>query len=132
MGKLINYLDRAFYPEVKNEWDNRGFSEFVISCLQPEHELLDFGAGRGRLDYMDFRDHCRRVKGVDVDPIVLETPLLHQSGVISLKDEKIPFADAEFDLVCSLNVLEHLTNPKQAFREVCRVLRSGGQQPAIP
>ena len=36
------------------------------------------------------------------------------------------FADAEFDLVLSLDVMEHIPEPELAFKEIWRTLRPGG------
>jgi len=38
------------------------------------------------------------------------------------------FPDARFDLVITQDVLEHLFDPKAAFREIARTLRPGGAQ----
>jgi len=40
--------------------------------------------------------------------------------------EHLPFADASFDMVVSVWVLEHLETPENVFAEVWRVLRPGG------
>jgi SAM-dependent methyltransferase len=41
-------------------------------------------------------------------------------------DERLPFADATFDAVVSLEGIEHLLLPAQCLAEFCRVLRPGG------
>jgi SAM-dependent methyltransferase len=40
--------------------------------------------------------------------------------------ERLPFGDAEFDLVWCKQVLEHAENPRALLADVARVLRSGG------
>jgi len=40
--------------------------------------------------------------------------------------QNLPFEEAEFDVVISDQVLEHLPNPKRAIEESFRVLRPGG------
>lgn len=41
-------------------------------------------------------------------------------------DQRLPFADASFDVVTCWAVLEHLREPHHAVREIFRVLRPGG------
>ena len=40
-------MDKFFYPGYSDAWDNKLFYEFVRNKIQPEHRVLDFGAGRG-------------------------------------------------------------------------------------
>jgi SAM-dependent methyltransferase len=90
--------------------------------------VLDLGAGAGIVKETRFGGECcktvTRVVGVDPDPRVLENPYLDEAAVGV--GEKIPFADATFDVVFSNNVLEHLDAPQAVFQEVFRVLKPGG------
>jgi ubiquinone/menaquinone biosynthesis C-methylase UbiE len=39
---------------------------------------------------------------------------------------RLPYDDASFDAVVASEIIEHLENPREAFSEVARVLKSGG------
>lgn len=98
---------------------------FILERLRPEHTLLDLGAGAGIIAEMNFGDKAARVCGLDPDPRVVENPYLHEAKVGL--GEKIPWPDETFDIVIADNVLEHLDNPAQVFREIARVLKPGGR-----
>jgi SAM-dependent methyltransferase len=40
--------------------------------------------------------------------------------------ERLPFGDGEFDLICAMDVIEHVEDHEGAFREVSRTLAPGG------
>lgn len=73
---------------------------------------------------MNFKGLAASVCGVDLDPRVVENPMLDEGRVANA--DRIPYEDSRFDVVFSDNVLEHLDNPLQVFREVERVLKPGG------
>jgi SAM-dependent methyltransferase len=53
-------------------------------------------------------------------------PYGNQAVLLWCPAERLPFADNTFDVVCSLEALEFMTNPQAALREMARVLRPGG------
>lgn len=73
---------------------------------------------------MNFRGLPAQICGVDLDPRVVDNPMLDEGRVANA--DGIPYEDNRFDVVFSDYVLEHLEDPLQVFREVVRVLKSGG------
>jgi 2-polyprenyl-3-methyl-5-hydroxy-6-metoxy-1,4-benzoquinol methylase len=40
--------------------------------------------------------------------------------------QQLPFDDASFDVVCCLEVIEHVADPRACLRELARIVRAGG------
>jgi SAM-dependent methyltransferase len=137
-GKTLTRL----YPEVCAGGFTRrdGFVEFytrVNALLDSDSEVLDFGAGRGlwateplsdlHKRLRAFHERVARVRGVDVDPVVLQNPTLESAQVIE-PGGVLPFDDDTFDLVVADYVLEHVDKADAATvaGELVRVLRPGG------
>jgi SAM-dependent methyltransferase len=90
------------------------FSQIMLS--HPEaHTVLDLGCGAGKRVSFEYLG-CQYV-GMD-------TPG-HQSDIAG-DAHFLPFKDAQFDVVFSYAVLEHLYNPFVALNEVRRVLKPDG------
>lgn len=124
MASATDWIDRRFYPGHRNNWDDWLFRERVLAHIMPGTVVLDLGAGAGIVEQMDFRHHGARICGVDLDPRVVDNPMLDEGRVADAGG--IPYGDALFDVVFSDNVLEHLDAPLAVFMEVKRVLKPGG------
>ena len=124
MSRCVQALDRRFYPESGTNWDDDLFRSAVLERSGEQTAMLDLGAGAGIVEQMNFRDLVRQVCGIDLDSRVLDNPYLDEARIAG--GEQIPFGDAEFDIVISDNVLEHLDAPVAVFREIARVLKPGG------
>lgn len=107
---------------------------FLIPRLRPGMRLLDVGCGPGTITtglarVVDPGD----VVGVDVADAVLGEARAHarEAGVGNVRFEhgtvyELPYGDASFDAVFGHQVLQHLSRPVDALREMKRVLRPGG------
>jgi 2-polyprenyl-3-methyl-5-hydroxy-6-metoxy-1,4-benzoquinol methylase len=92
-------------------------------------QLLDIGCGAG-YHVRHFARRAARVVAIDVDHVTL--PLarrrVRSSRVTFLRYDgrSLPFADASFDTVSMLDVLEHVADRESLVAEIFRVLRPGG------
>lgn len=72
------------------------------------------------------REQCRHYVGTQYDP-TLGFGRTHPTGGYRSEDlEKQTFADEEFDLVVTQDVMEHILDAEAAFREIHRTLKPGG------
>jgi len=124
MSRLVDYWDLKFYPSYTKNWDDDFFRKKILENLSPAMHLLDLGAGAGIVEQMNFQGVVARVCGVDLDPRVKNNPYLDEGRVTDASN--IPWPDESFDLVFSDNVLEHLADPGEVFKEVIRVLKPDG------
>lgn len=89
-------------------------------------QALDFGCGTGAvLEFLASRGY--EAHGVDMSAEALA--FCRAKGLrVSLQDVSgaIPYPSASFDLVCALDVLEHIEDDSRAVQEILRVLRPGG------
>ena len=121
---LISKLDKRFYPDVSDRWDDLLFRHEIIRHLKPDMTILDLGAGAGIIPEMNFRGKAKMIYGLDPDERVLSNPFL-DSAVCSTA-EKMSFADEMFDMIICQNVMEHIENPERLVAQVKRVLKKEG------
>jgi SAM-dependent methyltransferase len=107
---------------------------FFLSYLRPGMNLLDCGCGPGSITIgLARRIAPGQVVGVDMDAGQLaETRRAGaEQRVDNIRTEigsvyKLPFADNSFDAVFAHAVLDHLSDPVAALKEMYRVLKPGG------
>lgn len=106
-----------------------GRYQVVLSEIQNRKAktVCDVGCGRGRYlknllrDFPDTR-YC----AVDISKNVMESikpPVEKKGGTLT----QIPYADASFDLVYTVEALEHSIFPENALKELLRVTKPGGE-----
>jgi ubiquinone/menaquinone biosynthesis C-methylase UbiE len=107
---------------------------YLLGSLQSGQDLLDVGCGPGTITLdLAARVAPGRVLGVDASAEVVEEAerLRVAAGVEGVRFAvgdayALDHADASFDVVHAHQLLQHLTDPVAALREMRRVLRPGG------
>lgn len=104
---------RLVEPERFNTWP-------IVSELAAESgQRLEVGPGlRPRLPIKD--THFADISEPALNALASCGGKTHQAGV-----GRLPFADASFDLVCALDIIEHVADDIGAISELARVSRPG-------
>jgi ubiquinone/menaquinone biosynthesis C-methylase UbiE len=112
-----------------------------IAALKPGESVLDVGCGTGTLTRKAAAEvgPDAKVVGIDASPEMIETARKKAAKSAPGIDfqvapiEKLPFADAEFDVVLSSLMLHHLPDDlkEQGLAEVRRVLKPTGRLIAV-
>jgi 2-polyprenyl-6-hydroxyphenyl methylase / 3-demethylubiquinone-9 3-methyltransferase len=110
----------------RNPW----IADEIVRLLGPSPQrVLDLGCGAGFLaNHLAAAGH--HVTGIDTTAENLSVARAHdatQTASYELGDAcALPYADASFDVVCAMDLLEHVGEPEKLLAEVGRVLRPGG------
>lgn len=87
--------------------------------------VLDIGASSGEF-LIAASELGWKATGVEPSKVGVKSGKDKGLNMVQSPAEKLPFADATFDIVHSNHVFEHLANPQQAANEAFRVLKKGG------
>ena len=129
----IEEYSRMFHLE-ENYWWFKGRREVVFRMLQSQtagHQgaplrVFDLGCGTGKA-LMDLQAMGHQVTGLDFSGEALA--FSHQRGgqrLVRGDAASLPFADASFDVIIALDIMEHVEDGASMAREMMRVLAPGG------
>ncbi len=99
----------------------------ALPLLDRGQRLLDIGCGEGTLGSRA-SGLFAEVHGVDIadDAVRMATHKGIIARRINLNSEPLPYPDAYFDTVVTLDVIEHVFDPVRFVGEIVRVLQPGG------
>jgi SAM-dependent methyltransferase len=86
--------------------------------------ILDVGCGLG-MYVRAFRRFSQDVHGVDIDEEKVAQAGQELPNIRPAPAEALPYPEESFDVVLMHEVIEHVTDDRQAITEAVRVLRSG-------
>lgn len=128
---LAPHLGKGGTCGTRNLLARESWLEQTLAKIPEGSRILD--AGAGELQYKRLCSHLRYTsqdfaqydgKG---DGMALQPGKWDQSRLDIVSDiTRIPEPESSFDAVMCVEVLEHLPNPVDALRELCRLLRPGG------
>ena len=95
---------------------------YWLRHLHRQGHVLDLGCGEGALL------EATGLRGIGVDLNAERLSLAVEKGLRLIRADGgcLPFADASFDVVVCMEVLEHVPRMEAVMAEVARVLRPGG------
>jgi 2-polyprenyl-6-hydroxyphenyl methylase / 3-demethylubiquinone-9 3-methyltransferase len=139
-------INNAFYDELGDQWidavdhpvsllrsENKLRNPWILEEMQKREKrecpLLDIGCGAGLLTNFLARKGYK-VTGIDLSSSSLEIARKEDRSQ-SVRYEKanayhLPFDDHSFDVVCAMDVLEHVESPEKLISEASRILKKGG------
>lgn len=135
-------INNDFYEELAEGWytasdhpiallraENAVRVPWIIEQIGKNKTVLDIGCGAGILTNA-LAQAGHRVHGIDLSPKSLEVAAKHDvTGSVAYQVANaycLPYEDKTFDVVCAMDVLEHVEEPSLLISEASRVLKPGG------
>jgi SAM-dependent methyltransferase len=122
---IVDYFGELADPTSIRLYEWRGLLELVRSLIPvtPGTRWLDFGCGLG-----GFVRYARAqgLEGVMAYETGFAADRLRDAGVPNLSSEDFPARAGSFDVVTSIEVLEHAIDPLAEIRQMAQLLRPGG------
>lgn len=119
------------WREIEQSPDYRAKADFIRDRLAGMEEVLDLGCGDGA--YMGhLASRCSSITGIDAEgeAIHLASNMFHKLGIENARAVEMPLSRVDleslgrakpFDLVYSMDVIEHLPHPEEMGERVLRV-----------
>ena len=130
--KMQESLYSIFNTSAEDHWWFVGRREIILRLVgeiignQPYHRILDIGSGVGAT--LKQLEELGVAFGVDISAEAIDYCRDRGCRRLCLVDEeRLPFGDNMFDLIISMDILEHMDHEYRHLREYRRVLKNGGR-----
>jgi 2-polyprenyl-6-hydroxyphenyl methylase/3-demethylubiquinone-9 3-methyltransferase len=138
----LKTINNDFYHDLGDLWhtasdhpiallraENRLRNPWIASHLSLPSKVLDMGCGAGFLTH-DLAKLGHEVIGVDLSEKSLEVAKkldpTRQVRYLQANVTAVPSPSESFDVVCAMDLLEHVENPSAIVKEASRLLKPGG------
>lgn len=129
-------MDHREYYKQNNTYSNflegqerEGFSkyiDYILKYTKGEDRILDVGCGTGIVVESLIQSSRTDVSGVDISSTSIQKCHEKKLNCEVYDGETLPFSSDMFDVIGSINVLEHTNNPTEFLNEQFRVLKKDG------
>ncbi len=131
LAPVLHFGAPIWFNQLIDKLQLRAFLRALALAEMPRgSRVLDVGCGTGRW-LRRYREIGLNAMGVDATPGMLQVAREHGTSAPVIAGEAccLPFADAAFDCVSDITVVQHIpwSQQPQALREMVRVLRPGGR-----
>lgn len=124
-----DYWDKIWEAEGENTWrDFANKYQYIISLVPQDARVLDIGCGVGLL-LRKLKEAKPGIQGTGADISAKAVAFVEKHGFAGVVGgfPTLPLAEGCFDVVLATEVLEHLSQPDEAVREIARLLAPGGK-----
>lgn len=135
-------INNDFYHDLGEKWveasnhpvallraENRLRNPWILSHLKSKCHVADLGCGAGFLTNA-LAQAGHQVTGVDLSKSTLEIAQKHDTtGTVTYIQADVTAShlpSKQFDVVCAMDLLEHVTEPQKVVREAARLLKPAG------
>lgn len=135
-------INNEFYHELGDKWfeasnhpvallraENRLRNPWIISHLKTKQKIVDLGCGAGFLTNALAKEG-HSVTGVDLSKSSLEVARKYDTtkSVIYLEADATSstLAPHSYDVVCAMDLLEHVNDAQKVIQEAAKLLKPGG------
>jgi 2-polyprenyl-6-hydroxyphenyl methylase/3-demethylubiquinone-9 3-methyltransferase len=146
MAEKKKQVNNTFYDDLDSLWsfgkdhpialliaENKVRNPWIIRTIDKElahsAKILDIGCGGGLLTN-PLAKHGHNVTGIDVSCGSLSwakrTDTTETVCYVCCDGASLPFANESFDVVCAMDLLEHVDDPEVIIQQAARLLRPGG------